>query len=122
MTRDELLSLALERYGDAPEFLWADSPDTCILRHPDNRKWYAVIMPVPRARLGLPGEGAAWLCNVKCGRLLGGSFLGRPGFLPAYHMNKEHWISLVLDGGAPDDDIAALLELSWSLTRPKARK
>ena len=122
MTREELLSLALERYGDAPEYLWADTPDACVLRHPDNRKWYAVIMAVPRERLSLMGNGDAHVLNVKCGQLLGGSFLGRPGFLPAYHMNKEHWLSVLLDGSAPDADVADLLDLSWSLTRPKKRK
>ncbi len=116
MDREGLLALAREQYGDEPRYLWADTPDACVLRHGEAGKWYAVVMRVPRARLGLEGEGAADIVNVKCAPVLAGSFLGRPGYLPAYHMNKEHWLSCLLDGSAPDGEIAMLLGLSRELT------
>ena len=42
------------------------------------------------------GEEIVYIMDVKCGPLLGGSYLGKPGVVPAYHMNKTHW----LGGGA----------------------
>ena len=41
------------------------------------------------------------------------------GILPADHMNKEHWLSLLLDGTADDGDIRELLEISYDLTKGK---
>ena len=45
-----------------------------------------------------------------------------PGFYPAYHMNKDNWITAALDGSAPDDTIRMLLEMSYAATAPKLRK
>jgi predicted DNA-binding protein (MmcQ/YjbR family) len=119
MNRDELLSYALDTYGAEPEYLWRDYPDACVLRHQNNRKWFAVIMSVERRKLGLQAEGYADLLDVKCGPLLGGSFLGTAGVVPAWHMNKSQWIGVLLDGTATDDIVRHLLDISWDLTRKK---
>ncbi len=86
-----------------------------MLRHAGNRKWFAVVMDVPRASLGLPGEGKVPILNVKCEPLLIGSLLKKLGYLPAWHMNKENWISIML-GAVPDEEIIALLEMSFGMT------
>ena len=121
MDRETAIRYIAETYGAAPEYLWSDSPDACIFRHGDNRKWFAIIMNVQRVKLGLPGEGGADLMNMKCGPLLGGSFAGKPGILPAWHMNKTHWIGALLDGSAAEADIRELLDLSFTLTMKKKR-
>ena len=116
MDREEVIRYIAGTYGAQPEYLWSDSPDACIFRHRSNRKWFAIIMNVDRIKLGLPGEGSADIMNMKCGPLLSGSFAGRPGILPAWHMNKTHWIGALLDGTAAEADIRELLDLSFSLT------
>ena len=121
MDRETVIRYIAETYGAAPEYLWSDSPDACIFRHGDNRKWFAIIMNVHRGKLGLPGEDSVDLMNMKCGPLLSGSFAGRPGILPAWHMNKTHWIGVLLDGPAGEADIRELLDLSFSLTAKKER-
>lgn len=35
--------------------------------------------------------------------------------IPAYHMNKKHWISVILDGSVPQDEIEALINDSYIL-------
>ena len=121
MDRKEVIRYIAETYGAAPEYLWSDSPDACIFRHRSNRKWFAIIQNVQRSKLGLIGEGSADLMNMKCGPLLGGSFAGKKGILPAWHMNKTHWIGALLDGTAAEEDIKELLDLSFSLTGKKER-
>ena len=56
-------------------------------------------------------EGA--VLNVKCDPILIGSLRREPGFLPAYHMSKDSWISILLDGTVPDDRIMPLLSMSY---------
>lgn len=116
MTREEILEYALSAFGAAPEYLWKRYPDHCVLRHAGNRKWFAVLMETPKRSLGMEGEGRLTVLNVKCDPILKGSLLSRPGFLPAYHMNKEHWLS-VLPDDAPEDEITALLNMSFEMTR-----
>lgn len=116
MTRDELLAYAQERYGAGPEYLWKSAPNAFVLRHRDNGKWFAVVMDVQRERLGLAGEGVVDLLDIKCGPLLGGSYIGKAGVIPAYHMNKLHWLGLLLDDSAQEDTVKELLEISYRLT------
>ena len=51
-----------------------------------------------------------------------GSLRTEPGIFPAYHMNKESWISVALDGSVPDDKLRMLLDISFELTKPKISK
>ena len=105
-----------EAYGAEPEHLWPDYPDTFIFRHAKNRKWFGVVMEVERAKLGLAGAGKVFLLDVKTGPLLGGSYLGQPGIVRAWHMNKTHWLGVLLDGSAPEATVRELVDLSFSLT------
>ena len=38
---------------------------------------------------------------------------------PGYHLNKKHWITIVLDGNVEDELVEQLLGDSHSLVRPK---
>ena len=95
--RADFLRLAEEQYGDRPEYLWRTSPHNAVLRHPENRKWYAVL-------------------DLKCDPALAGSLRLAPGILPGYHMHKGNWITLVLDGSVEEETVRFLLDRSHSLT------
>jgi predicted DNA-binding protein (MmcQ/YjbR family) len=34
---------------------------------------------------------------------------------PGYHMNKQHWNTITLDGSIPDDEILAMVDHSYEL-------
>lgn len=36
--------------------------------------------------------------------------------IPAYHLNKKHWNSIILDGSVPDKDICRMVGESYDLT------
>lgn len=120
--RERITQYAQDTYGTEAEYLWADTPDCGVFRHPTSRKWYAIIMKVLPDRLGLVGEKAVDVINVKCSTIMIGSLLSEKGFLPAYHMNKDHWISILLDGSLPDEQIFPLLELSYNSVAPRRQK
>ena len=79
-------------------------------------------MRVLPEKLGLPSGEALDIMDIKCDTIMIGSLLSTEGFFPAYHMNKNHWISIVLDGSVSDDQIIPLLELSYDSVAPKRRK
>lgn len=125
--REEVLAFAAREYHTKPEYPWAKSPGYAVLRHTDNRKWYGVIMEVPRKRLGIDADCADLqasvdvdILNVKCAPVLSGSLRMQPGILPAYHMNKENWISILLDGTVDVKQIFTLLDMSFELTAKKS--
>lgn len=121
MTRGELERYIIENYGEKPDFPWDSSPEFAVFRHNNGKKWFALIMTIDRGRLGLSGEGVIDVVNLKCHPILRASLTGEPGFFPAYHMNKEHWISVALDGSAQDDKIKMLLDMSYESTAPKIK-
>ena len=108
-------------YGVLPEYLWLDSPESAVFRHPASRKWFGIAMRVARRRLGLAGDAPADVLNVKCDPILIGSLRREPGFLPAYHMSKSTWVSILLDETVPDARIEFLLGLSYELVAPRIK-
>ena len=115
MDKQELLLWALKTYSTEPDYPWMDG--NAVLRHQPSRKWYAVVMDVGREKLGLSGEGTVDVVNVKCDPLLVGSLRQEEGILPAYHMNKEKWISILLNGSVDTELVKGLLDISYQLTK-----
>ena len=119
---DRIAAHIAERYGCEAEHLWARYPNYAVFRHPASQKWYAAVMNVPRNKLGLSGESAEDIIDIKCSSLMIGSLLTEPGFLPAYHMNKDHWITILLNDSVPDETICSLLELCYDSVAPKRKR
>ena len=122
MTRAEMEQYILDTYAVAADYPWQDDAEDGVFRHESNRKWFALAMTVERRRLGLEGEGTIDIVNLKCDPVLIASLTDTPGFFPAYHMNKEKWITAALDGSAPDETIRILLDMSFDATAPKIKK
>ena len=101
MTRQELFTWVRQQYGTEPEYPWHDR--NAVLRHNDNNKWYGVVLEVSTDKLGLPEADIVDVLNVKSDPLLIGSLRGQDGYFPAYHMNKEKWLSIQL--GKPEQKI-----------------
>ena len=117
MNRSELEAYITEIYSTDGEHLFAKYPSFLVFRHNGNRKWFAVIMDIPRKNLGLSGDGEISVVNLKCDPILIGSFREETGIFPAWHMNKAHWLSVALDGTASDDSLMFLLDMSYELTK-----
>ena len=120
--RERITQYIQDTYGTEAEYLWADSPGNAIFRRSASKKWYAAMMRVLPEKLGLMGEEALDVMDIKCSTIMIGSLLSTKGVLPAYHMNKNHWISIVLDDSVPDDQIIPLLELSYNSVVPKRKR
>nr|WP_295588705.1 MmcQ/YjbR family DNA-binding protein [uncultured Streptococcus sp.] len=112
-----IMAQVQEKYGNQLEYLWEKSPDTAVLRHEDNQKWYAVLMRIPWDKLDKGREGLVEAVNLKHDCVA--DLLSQKGIYPAFHMNKRYWISLALDDSLSDDDVLDLLEISWNLTLKK---
>lgn len=111
----EVTDFVLNKYGDSLEFLWADSLDNAVLRRKDTGKWYAVFIYVSRVKLGLSGDEKVETIGLKLKPEEVVAVTDGNRILPAYHMNKKHWVTIVLDGSVPLGEIAELLDKSYSL-------
>ena len=116
MTRQELMDYIFDAYSVEPDYPFPRDDVTCVFRHADNRKWFGIAMVVPYRTVGLNRAGNVDILNIKCDPVIMGPLRGKPGFRPAYHMNKDKWITVLLDGSAEREDIPALLDMSFSMT------
>jgi len=118
----EIINYIKELYGAEPEYLWASTPDCAAIRYSGNRKWFAALMMnMPKHKLKLAGNENVDIINLKCDPLLIGSLLDGKGILPGYHMNKEHWVSVLLDGSVSFEDICSLVDISYKLISQKEK-
>lgn len=117
MKREELFSWVRKTYHIEPDHPWADT--NAVLRHPENNKWFALVMEIGKDKLGLPGIGTVDVVNVKCEPAMIGFLRTQQGFHPAYHMNKDQWLTIRLDGSVAETEIQNLIDLSFQLTAPK---
>ncbi len=116
MTKQEFLTYCTDTYGTVADYPFENDLDTAVLRHGDNRKWYAIAMKVSRRKLGLDSDEIIDVVNVKLPVEMFGSFGKADGVYPAYHMNKLHWVSLLLPD-APDDVVRLLVTASREATK-----
>ena len=111
-----ILDYAKDKYGDCPEFLWNNS-ENAVFRRGDNKKWYAVFLTGRKDRLGEAGEGNAEIIDLRMEPEDLEKAVAGGRYLRGYHMNKKHWITVVLDGRVPTGEICALLDKSYLLAR-----
>ena len=138
MTRQEFLAHCKGAFGAEADYPFEKDFETAVLRHRDNRKWFALVMRVPRRKLGgkqagadgaearggfcggapgeAPGGEVVDVVNLKLPTELFGSFGAAEGVYPAYHMNKLHWISVLL-AEAPTDLVEFLVGVSFEATK-----
>ena len=112
-----ILTRVQEKYENQLEYLWEKSPDTAVLRHEDNQKWYAVLMKISWEKLDKTQEGLVEVVNLKHDQVA--DLLVEKGIYPAFHMNKRYWISLPLDDTLTDEKVHELFDRSYFLTSKK---
>ncbi len=113
--RTEILDYAQKTFGTKADYPFQKYPGYAALRDGEDGKWFALIMNAPRDRLGLSGDETIDIIDVKCPPDEVEILKGKRGFLPAYHMDKKHWITIVLDGSVPKKEITRLIDGSHEL-------
>ena len=116
MTKQEFLKYSQDIYNTSPDYPFDEDFETAVLRQRNNRKWYAIVMKVSRRKFGFDSDEVIDVVNLKLPIEMFGSFGATDGVYPAYHMNKLHWISVLLPD-APDDVVRFLVNVSFEATK-----
>ena len=123
MNRKKTEEYIKNQYGIEPDFPWDGDFVTAVFRHKDNRKWFALIMRVSGDRIGLDTNEPVDCMNLKIDDpMLLDMLIHEKGIIPAYHMNKQHWITVFLDGTVKDKKVTDLIDLSYSVTAGKKKR
>ncbi len=132
MDERRIKEFALTLDGAKCDYPFKDDFVTFVLRHSDSRKWFGIYLHAPvcslvrgcgeeklqKLRRYLGGAAAVPVLNLKCEPALSLVLQhGFAGILPAYHMNKRSWISVVLFSDVEEGQIKDLVTLSYDMTK-----
>jgi len=108
MNREDVIKYCLELPDVYEDYPFPDDSISATMKHKKNNKWFALLMKV---------DGKDYL-NIKTdpeySELLRKSY---DYIIPAYHMNKEHWNTIVLGDKCDRELVEELLEQSYDLTK-----
>ena len=121
MTKQQFFSHCLSTYSTSPDYPFEGDFETAVFRHSGSRKWYAIVMRVSRRKFGFDSDELIDVVNLKLPTEMFGSFGAADGVYPAYHMNKLHWISVLLPD-SPYDIVEFLLNVSFEATKYSKKK
>ena len=117
MDKQKLGVYIKNEYGVEPDMPFSKDFESLVFRHQGNRKWFALVMTITADKLGLKSREVVDIVNLKCDPDMIGSICDGTTVFPAYHMNKGHWISVLLKGRNKDDQLEMLVDLSYDLTK-----
>ena len=121
--RETVFAYIKKKYKISPEYPWANYDSNAVFRHGDNNKWFALVMGVEKNKLGFSESGYVDVINLKIDDMMFRDILvQKDGILPAYHMNKQHWITVLLDGTVDEAEVYDLIDASFVATASKKKK
>ena len=101
-----------------PDYPWDDSPDAGVFRC-KNDKWFALVMKIKYRQLGLTGDEEVFVVNLKAPPDKIPNIVDHKSVFPAWHMNKTHWITVLLTAATTFDHLCELTEQSYKLVYEK---
>lgn len=114
---EKVISYCREKYGSEPEFLWADTPDICVFRRQNTAKWFAALLIIPKSRLGLEGDEQVNIIDLRMDPEELTSAVNGKNYFLGYHMNKKHWVTILLDGSVAEDELFGRIDDSFALAK-----
>ena len=112
MTKQKFIEYCLNTFCTSPDYPFDDWMESAVLRHADNKRWYAIVLRVSRCKFGFDSDEVIDVVNLKLPTEMFGSFGAADGVYPAYHMNKRTWFAIQLDGGVEFSELLRLTENS----------
>ena len=112
--KDDYIAWIKTQFGAEPDYPWPDTPDYCVFRCP-NEKWFALLMKIKYRQLGLTGDEEVWVVNMKADQAEIPNLIDKKSIFPAWHMNKKHWITILLTAATDFEKLCGLTQKSYEL-------
>lgn len=117
MIREDFFRMIHDRFGIEPDYPFAEDFVTAVFRRKDNLKWFAIVMSVDAKKLKIGAYGELDIVNLKCTDEDREALAQTEEVLPAYHMNKKRWLSVILDEQEDfDEKLSELVQRSFDVT------
>ena len=113
MTLGDVHDYLRTRYGLEPERAFKEDPGIGVFARSDSKKWFAATKNIRCRSVDVEGDGCVDILNVKLDPRVVASLRTREGFRPAWHMNRNKWVTVLLDGTVSDDEVQSLIDKAY---------
>ena len=111
----EVIKYVKEKYNDDLEFLWNKLPEAAIWRNQGNQKWYGILMKISEKKLGIESDKIVEIIDLRC--VKDSNIFDNEKIFPGYHMNKQSWITIKLDGSMTTKEIFEYIDMSYHINK-----
>lgn len=108
MNKKEVIEYCLSLPNTFEDYPFKEDNISLVMKHSKNKKWFGLIMEV---------KGKIYLnvkTNPEYSELLRNAY---EYIIPAYHMNKEHWNTIILGDNIDESIVKELIDQSYELTK-----
>lgn len=121
--KEELIAYLEKKYQTIPERPWEKYPENITFKTIDSKKWYAILMQVKYTTLdSTKGDDLVDIINIKLDKEKIKSRIDHVHYFLAYHMNKENWITILLDNTIDLEELYQLIDESYHLVEIKGQE
>lgn len=111
----EVIKYIKEKYDDDLEYLWEKFPNNAIWRN-NNNKWYGILLTISKSKLGIDSDEIVDIIDLRYQKDNITKIIDNKKIFGGYHMNKNNWITIKLDGSVDINEIYKLIDNSFKLS------
>ena len=110
----KIINYIRDKYKDEVEFPWDNISSNIVFRHLKSKKWYVFISNVCKDKLGLESKEIVSVINLKYPKDKRNDIIDNKSIFKGYHMNKDNWITILLDDNYKIENIYKLIDISYN--------
>lgn len=118
----EIIKYVKEKYNGELEYLWKKFPENAIWRNKRNNKWYGLLLVISERKLGIESDKIIEIIDLRYSKDNIKEIIDNNKIFPGYHMNKESWITIRLNGDMNTKKILELIDNSYKLSLAKSKR
>lgn len=115
----EFVGKIKEKYDDQLQYLWKKFPKNAVWKNKINQKWYGILLVITKDKLGIDSNDEIEIIDLRYPKEHIHEIIDNIHIFPGYHMNKNNWITIVLDSGFESSAIYKLVDNSYQLSLHK---
>ncbi len=112
--KNEYIAYLKSQFSAEPDFPWEKLPEAFVFRC-KNKKWFALVMKIKYKQLGLLSDEDVWIVNIKAKSDEIENLVDNTSIFNAWHMNKKHWITILLTAITDFEKLCRLTQTSFEL-------
>lgn len=115
----QIIDYIKNKYGDNLEYLWENALNNAIWRNKENNKWYGLLVVLQEKKLGINSDRIIDIIDLRYQKDKIDEIIDCKKIFRGYHMNKNSWITIKLDGSVGIEEIYKLIDNSYNLSLKK---